>query len=68
MSADNEDKLKKVNLKLKTQTKQLQVVQGIINRTNGFAKSQAQATETRLEKEISELQKNLKSLQGKLKK
>lgn len=68
MTAMNEEKLKKTTLKLKTQTKQLQVVKGIVNRTNGFAKSQAQATEIRLEKEVEALQKELKDLEGNSKK
>lgn len=60
-----EEKLISSNLKLKTQEKQLQVVKGIINRTSGYAKSQAEATEKRLIQEIAELKKGIKSLKGK---
>ena len=60
-----EIKLKSFNFKLKMQTKQLLVVQGIINRSNGFAKTQAEAGEKRLIKEIEELNKNIKTLTGK---
>lgn len=61
----HEIKLKSYNYKLKLQTKQLLVVQELIKRTNGFGKAQAEASEKRLIKEIAELNKNIKTLQGK---
>ena len=64
-ATDTSDKeLKAATLNLKTQTKQLQVVQGLVNRTSGFAKSQAEASEKRLTKEIEILQKNIQRLTG----
>ena len=65
MNNMTEQKLKKSQLKLKTQLKQLQVVQALISRSSGYAKTQAEASEKRLEKEIIEIQKEIKSLQGK---
>lgn len=65
MNNVTEEKLKLSNLKLKTQEKQLQVVKGIINRTSGYAQSQAEATEKRLTQEIAELKKDIKRLKGK---
>lgn len=62
------EELKLNNLKLRTQTKQLHVVQGIINRTTGYAKAQAEASEKRLKKEIATLKNNIESLQGNSKK
>ena len=62
------EELKTNNLTLKTQTKQLQVVQGIISRTSGYAKTQAEASEKRLMKEIVNLNKKIQSLQGTKKK
>lgn len=64
MNEVTEQKLIQSNLKLKTQEKQLQVVKGIINRNSGYAKSQAEATEKRLTKEIAELKKEIKGLKG----
>ncbi len=58
-----DEELKITNLKLKSQVKQLQVVQGIINRTSGYAKAQAEASEKRLIKEIETLKSNIQSLQ-----
>ncbi len=60
-----EIKIKSYNYKLKMQSKQLLAVQAIIKRSNGFAKTQAEASEKRLVLEIEELNKNIKSLQGK---
>ena len=60
-----EIKLKSFNFKLKAQTKQLQVVQGIISRSSGYTKTQAEASEKRLTLEIADLNKNIKTLQGK---
>ena len=54
--------LKKSELKLKTQEKQLQVVQALLNRSTGFTKAQAEATEKRLLKEISEIKKDVSKL------
>ena len=61
MNNASEEKLKESNLKLKTQEKQLQVVKGIISRTGGYARSQAEATEKRLTKEIADLKKEIKA-------
>lgn len=65
---DSDKELKAATLNLKTQTKQLQVVQGILNRTTGFAKSQAEASEKRLTKEIEALKETIQRLTGKSKK
>ncbi len=54
--------LKKSTLKLKTQEKQLQVVEAIVNRSNGYAKVQGEASIKRLTKEIAEIRKELESL------
>ena len=55
----------KLNLKLKSQEKQLQVVKAIINRERGYAKTQAEASEKRLTKEIAQIKEDIKSLKGK---
>lgn len=67
MNKNAAEKIESSNLKLKTQEKQLQVVKGIISRNSGYAKSQAEATEKRLTKEIAELKKEIKSLKAELK-
>lgn len=68
MNDVTEQKLKKSNLKLKTQEKQLQVVQGLVNRSSGYTKVQAQATEKRLVQEIAVIKKDIASLESKPKK
>lgn len=65
MSKVTEEKLNQMDLKLKTQEKQLQVVKGIINRNSGYAKSQAEATEKRLTQEIADLKKEIKAAKAK---
>ena len=58
-------KIKSYNYKLKMQSKQLLAVQALIKRANGYAKTQAEASEKRLIIEIEELNKNIKSLSAK---
>lgn len=64
LSNVNEEKLKVSSLKLKTQEKQLEVVKGIISRNSGYARSQAEATEKRLTKEIAGLKKEIKAIKS----
>ena len=64
MNDSTEQNLKKSNLKLKTQEKQLQVVKGIINRNSGYAKAQAEAAEKRLTQEIADLKKEIKAIKA----
>lgn len=64
LSNVNEEKLKVSSLKLKTQEKQLEVVKGIISRNSGYARSQAEATEKRLTKEIADLKKEIKAIKS----
>lgn len=61
----SEIKLKSYNFKLKMQSKQLVVVQALVSRSNGYKKAQAEASEKRLIKEIEELARNIKILEGK---
>ena len=68
MNEVTESNLKKINLKLKTQEKQLQVVQALISRSNGYTKVQAQAGEKRLLKEITVLKADLQKIEGSSKK
>lgn len=58
---------KKTSLKLKTQQKQLQVVQALINRSTGYTKKQAEDSAKRLIQEIEILQKNMKSFESEAK-
>ena len=55
-------------LKLKNQEKQLQVVQSLENRSSGYTKVQAQASEKRLTQEISVIKKSIQNLESELKK
>lgn len=55
--------LKKFKLKLKTQEKQLQVVQGLVNRNSGYAKVQAEASLKRLTQEIADIKKDILSFE-----
>ncbi|MBC7419779.1 MAG: hypothetical protein H7328_03535 [Bdellovibrio sp.] len=59
MNEAAEQNLKKTQLKLKTQEKQLQVVQALVNRSTGYTKAQAQASEKRLTKEIDAIKDQL---------
>ena len=61
MSDMTEQGAKKATLKLKMQEKQLQVVKALINRSSGYAKTQAQASEARLTEEIASLKEQLES-------
>jgi predicted DNA-binding protein YlxM (UPF0122 family) len=60
MNDVTEQNLKKTSLKLKAQEKQLQVIQALIKRSSGYTKTQAEASEKRLIKEIRDLKKNQK--------
>jgi hypothetical protein len=62
MNESSTQDLKKIELKLKTQQKQLQVVQALIKRSSGYTKAQGEASEKRLEKEIKQLQTEVKAL------
>ncbi len=62
MSEMSEHSYKKATLKLKNQEKELQMVKSLINRSNGYAKTQAEASETRLTEEIALLKKELDSI------
>ena len=60
MNDMTEQDAKKATLKLKMQEKQLQVVTALINRSSGYAKTQAEASEARLTEEIASLKEQLK--------
>ncbi len=68
MNAIAQQNLKKSQLKLKTQEKQLQVVQALVSRSSGYTKVQAQAGEKKLTQEIAALKKDVQKLEGELKK
>lgn len=68
MNAIAQQNLKKSQLKLKTQEKQLQVVQALVSRSSGYTKVQAQAGEKKLTQEIAALKKDVQKFESELKK
>ncbi len=61
MSEMTENDVKKLSSKLKMQERELHAVKALINRSNGYAKTQAEASETRLTEEIAALKQELGS-------